>query len=563
MKIVRVAREKLVEKDIDWAETYTDKTEYLKKQYDDVIGPGSYYRFEGKDDSSGDEYYCIIGPAKVHKPKAKWFAGVRKLPATFSAGGKYFDSLDSAAKYARETWGVATPKSLKPYTSAALFGISQKIKDRKEKLEEIEDKSKEESKEEPKEESKEVSREASSKGLNKVAAEYLGGKPEFEGHKPRTQIYPETKYNINKMVNPETGQVLENSPEYQALVSSVVKDPQFESMQPTPEEVAQKRQGVDSMIQKAYDEKQRKVDDISSFYGVPRDFVEGMVHILVSYRPGNERNSGLTITGVGPYASVGERHGAGNTRSDAWGKFNVYHLKKRNASESEVLSTADNRLSQLNEEYGLTGTPNELTRSDISYTVGGYGDDPRDRAKIDTLGPESQDQMDRLFRVAPIEGDGALMSVNNSGQGKIIRTIAEKEGTSLEEAMRDHSDDIKWDTYTGAQNFTESKRDDTLSRDLETVQNVLGVLPGDVRLMGSTASKWREYIIRELRKDDKMLSNREIDKAISQVIQMQSPNKKRPARTTAELYEDNKKAIDTTLDETNFSTEQEAFDKLT
>ena len=135
MKINKVAREKLVEKDIDWREVYTDKTLFLKEQFESVVGPGSYFRFEGEDSGSGDSYYCIIGPAKVHKPRAKFFAGVRKLPATYSAGGKYFDSLDGAAKYARETWGVPTPKSLKPYTSASLHGISEKIKRWKEERE--------------------------------------------------------------------------------------------------------------------------------------------------------------------------------------------------------------------------------------------------------------------------------------------------------------------------------------------------------------------------------------------------------------------------------------------
>jgi hypothetical protein len=121
------AREKLVEKDIHWKEVYTDKTSFLKEQFEAVIGPGSYFRFEGEDTNSGDRYYCILGPAKVRKPRAKFFAGVRKLPATYSAGGKYFDSMDTAAKYARDTWGVPTPSSLKPYTSAQLEGISGKI----------------------------------------------------------------------------------------------------------------------------------------------------------------------------------------------------------------------------------------------------------------------------------------------------------------------------------------------------------------------------------------------------------------------------------------------------
>jgi len=144
----RVAREKLAEKDIEWQQVYTDKTLFLKEQFEAVVGPGSYFRFEGEDLGSGDSYYCIIGPAKVHKPRAKFFAGVRKLPATYSAGGKYFDSMDSAAKYARETWGVPTPKNLKPYTSAKLYGISKKIKDWKKEREEAEEKEKEEGSEE-------------------------------------------------------------------------------------------------------------------------------------------------------------------------------------------------------------------------------------------------------------------------------------------------------------------------------------------------------------------------------------------------------------------------------
>lgn len=133
------ARQKLIEKHITWHEKYTDKTDFLKRQFEDVIGPGSYFRFEGKS-PEGDEYYCIIGPAKVHAPRAKFFAGVRKLPATYSAGGKYFDSMDSAASYARETWGVPTPSNLKPYTSAQLYGISKKVLEWKADYEKDQDK---------------------------------------------------------------------------------------------------------------------------------------------------------------------------------------------------------------------------------------------------------------------------------------------------------------------------------------------------------------------------------------------------------------------------------------
>ena len=137
MKII--AKEKLVNKNIDWEEAYTEKTAFLKRQFEDVIGKGSYFRFEGKSED-GDNYYCIVGPAKVHAPRAKFFAGVRKLPATYSAGGKYFDSLDGAALYARETWGVPTPAELKPYTSAQLYGIQDKIAKWKSEREDQKDK---------------------------------------------------------------------------------------------------------------------------------------------------------------------------------------------------------------------------------------------------------------------------------------------------------------------------------------------------------------------------------------------------------------------------------------
>jgi hypothetical protein len=145
----KIAREKLKEKDIKWKEAYTDKTLFLKNKFEDIIGEGSYFRFEGKSYEDGSEYYCILSPAKIHDPKEKWFAGVRKLPATYSAGGKYFDSMDGAATYAFDTWGVPTPKNLKPYTAAHLYGISKKVE--KWEKEHEENEKKEVSKEDKKE----------------------------------------------------------------------------------------------------------------------------------------------------------------------------------------------------------------------------------------------------------------------------------------------------------------------------------------------------------------------------------------------------------------------------
>ena len=126
MAIQHQARAKLKEKHIKWGQVYTEKTQFLKDKFEEIVGPGSYFRFEGDCPGTGERYYCIIGPARVHHPRAKFFAGVRKLPATYSAGGIYFDSLDRAATYARETWGVPTPNELRPYTSGHLHGIAKR-----------------------------------------------------------------------------------------------------------------------------------------------------------------------------------------------------------------------------------------------------------------------------------------------------------------------------------------------------------------------------------------------------------------------------------------------------
>ena len=121
------AREKLATRNIKWVEAYTSKTLFLKRMYEDIIGDGCYIRYEGKDQDSDDEYYVILGPAGIHKPRAKFFAGVRKMPATYSAGGKYFDSMDGANTYAKNTWGIPDNKKVRPYTSSSLFGLKEKI----------------------------------------------------------------------------------------------------------------------------------------------------------------------------------------------------------------------------------------------------------------------------------------------------------------------------------------------------------------------------------------------------------------------------------------------------
>jgi hypothetical protein len=115
-------------KDVRWTESYTDRTEYLKTQFEGVIGNGIYRRWEGKEVGGPGHWYVVVSPADVHEHKrAKFFAGVRKLPDSYPAGGKYFDTIKEAYQYAHDTWGVPVPKNIPPYTAGDLRGISKKI----------------------------------------------------------------------------------------------------------------------------------------------------------------------------------------------------------------------------------------------------------------------------------------------------------------------------------------------------------------------------------------------------------------------------------------------------
>lgn len=128
MKIFKSARKKLADKPVTWEECYTPDTAYFKAMYDSVIGEGSYFRFEGKDADTGDWHMVIVGPAKMHDPEAKFFAGQRKLPATYSASGEYFANIKEALYHANEHWGISIPTdSDLSLTSSNLKGLRNKI----------------------------------------------------------------------------------------------------------------------------------------------------------------------------------------------------------------------------------------------------------------------------------------------------------------------------------------------------------------------------------------------------------------------------------------------------
>ena len=131
------------DKKIKWEEAYTPKTEFLKNQFEATVGRKSYTRWEGNEIGGPGKWYVVVSPADVHEHKrAKFFAGVRKLPDSYPAGGKYFDTIREAYEYAFDTWGTPKLANIPYYTSGDLKGISSRIEKWKKKKEEQEDKDK-------------------------------------------------------------------------------------------------------------------------------------------------------------------------------------------------------------------------------------------------------------------------------------------------------------------------------------------------------------------------------------------------------------------------------------
>lgn len=119
MKII-ISTKKLKDRGIKWEETYYEKSAAVKKKFEKML-PGSYFRWEGFDHTSGHNYYVVVGPAVSERHGKSFFAGNKKMPKdpkkkAFSPSGKYFQSLTSALSHAVKTWGVRYPKNSGKYT---------------------------------------------------------------------------------------------------------------------------------------------------------------------------------------------------------------------------------------------------------------------------------------------------------------------------------------------------------------------------------------------------------------------------------------------------------------
>jgi len=109
---------------IRWEENYGDKSLYLKQNFEEQVGPGSYFRWEGHDSTSGADYYAVVTPGFSKNHGFHFFAALRKMPADNGASGKKFKNQAEALSYAFETWRVPPPKTKphKPYISRDLEG---------------------------------------------------------------------------------------------------------------------------------------------------------------------------------------------------------------------------------------------------------------------------------------------------------------------------------------------------------------------------------------------------------------------------------------------------------
>ena len=96
---------------IRWEEAYGEKSAYLKHEFEDQVGPGSYFRWEGHDYTTDADYYVVVCPGYSKKNGYHFFAGLRKMPAENGASGKKFHTQGEALSYAIEHWNVPRPKT--------------------------------------------------------------------------------------------------------------------------------------------------------------------------------------------------------------------------------------------------------------------------------------------------------------------------------------------------------------------------------------------------------------------------------------------------------------------
>jgi hypothetical protein len=312
--IETTARIKLADRNITWQEKYTERTELLKKQYGDVVGPGSYYRFEGRDADTGDEYFIVVSPAKIKDPEEQFFAGVRKLPADFAAGGQYFDTMYEALEYAHDTWGIALPKGARDYTTKDLRGIKDKIDDWKE--DETPDK------------------EASSFRFVRTASY------PFYRKVPAISVEATTRRNIR------TGYMW-----FDPDAIAAGSDPDFEREKET-------MPALEAAGQATLKERASRRSQIAKWYG-PQYTEAEFYRVWLSYKP----DEGMYIISISPYL--------GTYFDQAIDKFGMFVKKLNLASQEEIDTKVNQMLQDYAEKWGVNLTASDLNIPEGQERMGG------------------------------------------------------------------------------------------------------------------------------------------------------------------------------------------------
>ena len=388
--IVVLAKTKLAERPVVWKEAYTKRALFLKKQFHEVLGPGSYFRFEGHDTESDDEYFVVVGPAGIHSPKREFFAGVRKLPADYAAGGLYFHDIKEAMNYASATWGIVQPKEMRYYDSDDLKDLSKKIDDWKEEHKD----------DEQGEEYLQEWLESIKKGEEETIMS--------DQAEPQSYFYEQSstypffiKIAMPSWLRNEVGFTWWDMDE--VLAGSAEGFDEAASTQPS----------LNAAKDFAFDEMIKRKKTIAKNYG-PEYVGSNFYKMYLVHRP----DRGTYIVAVSPYC--------GTAFEQAKDKFGVFRWKLNLASNEEIDKKVTELLNEYAEKFGITLTRDDLVIPvDKKPMVGEISIGPSGREKI-YGSPEWKAQVLERYGVQPGRGMVAELRRRYRDQ-KAIHDQIEKE----------------------------------------------------------------------------------------------------------------------------------------
>lgn len=367
------AKAKLSARPIVWREEYTKRALFLKRQFHEVLGPGSYFRWVGHDSESDDEYFVVVGPAKVHSPEASFFAGVRKLPADYAAGGVYFHDMKEAMEYAAVTWGVTQLPEMRYYDSSDLKGISSKVKKWKDELGE-----------------EEHGEDFLRKWLDSVKKNEGEPMTEQNDTNPVSYFYQQSdtfpyfvKIAMPQWLRNQTGYMWWDADELASASNHEFNDASMTE----PSLKAAKDFALDQRIK-------RRIG-IARMYG--QEYVEADFYKVWLVHKGD---SGTYIVSVGPYTPL-----AGNKSFDeAFDKFGAFTWKLNLATQEEIDSKVNSLIKEYAEKFNVQLTPEDINVPiEENPLVGQITVNTSGRAKI-YGSPEWKEQILDHYKVTPGRG---------------------------------------------------------------------------------------------------------------------------------------------------------------